>query len=506
MNAAHDRRPTLAWIAQRTRRAAPRCVDRSAELGAARAAGAARRGGRVAADVARRRRTLRAVHVRGDGAVAGVRGARVAHRLHRRGRLRAVRSARDARCALWDAGARAAVERGGLPCGLAARDTLRLEAGAAALRHATWTRTTTPLEAGLGWVVKLGRATSSARARSPRKRATRPARRLVGFEHGRAGRAASRRTACFADERRGRGDVTSGTKSPTLGLVHRPGLRDAASAAMPGTPLAVEMRGERATGARRRAALLSTAQAREGRDERSGRSALHEGARVAARSKAAVGRRRHHGLRAGLRSATWCSSSCRAVGDDADRGPDLRRRRDRTRRVSDLFAPVGGAGRRGERGAAPSSRSCVNQEPYGRRMDDPHRGRRRAPWTGLLDAAAYQAHVASEQQGERVHAAHAGRHRGDAGARSACASIDASVRARARAACASARGIDLRGGSARAGAARGDGRARGAEHGAARAPSSSARGAYPHRVPAVVEPRARCARSSRPRTRRTSPR
>lgn len=52
--------------------------------------------------------------------------------------------------ALWQA----LVEVGVSPCGLAARDTLRLEAGML-LYGQDMTETTTPLESGLGWVVKL---------------------------------------------------------------------------------------------------------------------------------------------------------------------------------------------------------------------------------------------------------------------------------------------------------------------------------------------------------------
>src|SRR5690606_16348461 len=42
------------------------------------------------------------------------------------------------------------------PCGLGARDTLRLEAGMALYGHELDIGTT-PLEAGLGWLVKLGK-------------------------------------------------------------------------------------------------------------------------------------------------------------------------------------------------------------------------------------------------------------------------------------------------------------------------------------------------------------
>ena len=47
-------------------------------------------------------------------------------------------------------------DRGLIPCGLAARNTLRLEAAFRLYGH-DMDETTTPLEAGLGWVVKLGK-------------------------------------------------------------------------------------------------------------------------------------------------------------------------------------------------------------------------------------------------------------------------------------------------------------------------------------------------------------
>ncbi len=56
----------------------------------------------------------------------------------------------EAAPAVWDA----LVDSGAVPAGLAARDSLRLEAGMTLYGHEI-DRTTTPYEAGLGWVVKL---------------------------------------------------------------------------------------------------------------------------------------------------------------------------------------------------------------------------------------------------------------------------------------------------------------------------------------------------------------
>ena len=63
-----------------------------------------------------------------------------------------------------------------IPCGLGARNTLRLEAGMCLYGHEI-DDTTTPLEAGLGWICKLDKgdflgATSLARKRRTAFRAS----------------------------------------------------------------------------------------------------------------------------------------------------------------------------------------------------------------------------------------------------------------------------------------------------------------------------------------------
>lgn len=79
--------------------------------------------------------------------------------------------------ALWEALTRA----GAVPCGLGARDTLRLEMGYP-LYGQEIDGTTTPLEAGLGWIVKLEKGapfTGDEALRLQRHRGVR--RKLVGF-------------------------------------------------------------------------------------------------------------------------------------------------------------------------------------------------------------------------------------------------------------------------------------------------------------------------------------
>ena len=103
---------------------------------------------------------------------------------------------------------------GVVPCGLGARDTLRLEA-AMALYGQDIDYNTTPLEAGLGWVVHLdtkgdfiGRQVLSQQKKSG------VSKRLVGLEM--AGRHIARHGYPVIFENEIVGEVTSGTLSPTL--------------------------------------------------------------------------------------------------------------------------------------------------------------------------------------------------------------------------------------------------------------------------------------------------
>jgi aminomethyltransferase len=133
------------------------------------------------------------------------------------------------------------LEQGVTPCGLGARDTLRLEA-ALALYGQDIDDTTTPLEAGLGWLVHLdekgdfiGRSVLEEQKQSgvPRK--------LVGLAM--EGRHIARHDYPVLHEGSPVGQVTSGTLSPTLNypiaLAYVP-----ASLAKVGQSLDVEVRGQ----------------------------------------------------------------------------------------------------------------------------------------------------------------------------------------------------------------------------------------------------------------------
>lgn len=72
-------------------------------------------------------------------------------------------------------------DTGLLPCGLAARNTLRLEAAYRLYGH-DMDETTTPLEAGLGWVVKIAKGDFIGRDALVRQKQEGLKRKLVGFE------------------------------------------------------------------------------------------------------------------------------------------------------------------------------------------------------------------------------------------------------------------------------------------------------------------------------------
>jgi aminomethyltransferase len=143
--------------------------------------------------------------------------------------------------ALWDALVAAMAPVDGLPCGLAARDTLRLEA-ALPLYGSDMDRSTTPLEAGLGWVVKLGKGPFIGREALAAQHDAGVPRRLAGIEMDDAGVPRHGYPVCVGD--RAVGQVTSGTKSPTLGtfigMAYVP--REHAEV---GTRLGVDVRGRR---------------------------------------------------------------------------------------------------------------------------------------------------------------------------------------------------------------------------------------------------------------------
>ncbi|NEO82302.1 glycine cleavage system aminomethyltransferase GcvT [Moorena sp. SIO4G3] len=101
------------------------------------------------------------------------------------------------------------------PCGLGARDTLRLEA-AMALYGQDIDDTTTPLEAGLGWLVHLdSKGDFIGRSVLEQQKATGIERKLVGIQM--QGRQIARHGYPVLADGEVVGVVTSGTLAPTLG-------------------------------------------------------------------------------------------------------------------------------------------------------------------------------------------------------------------------------------------------------------------------------------------------
>jgi aminomethyltransferase len=116
---------------------------------------------------------------------------------------------------IWNAIFRAGEEFGIKPIGLAARDTLRLEMGFC-LYGNDINDTTSPIEAGLGWITKFTEGNDFInRSYHQKIKEEGPAKRLRGFELIDKGIARQHYEICDAD---GSviGEVTSGTMSPSL--------------------------------------------------------------------------------------------------------------------------------------------------------------------------------------------------------------------------------------------------------------------------------------------------
>ncbi len=118
---------------------------------------------------------------------------------------------------LW----RALSASGAVPCGLGARDSLRTEAGYPLYGHEI-SETTTPVEAGLMWAVKLDKGDFVGRAAIAEAKARGPERKLMGIVMG--DRAIPRQGYTVAQNGSEVGVVTSGafsaTRSIALGMAY----------------------------------------------------------------------------------------------------------------------------------------------------------------------------------------------------------------------------------------------------------------------------------------------
>ena len=100
-----------------------------------------------------------------------------------------------------------------LPCGLAARNTLRLEAGMALYGHEI-DESTTLLEANLGWICKLNKGDFTGRDALVKQKESGITRRLIGFEMAERGIARDGQEVVINGARVGK--VTSGSPAPYL--------------------------------------------------------------------------------------------------------------------------------------------------------------------------------------------------------------------------------------------------------------------------------------------------
>jgi aminomethyltransferase len=135
---------------------------------------------------------------------------------------------------LWDA----LVDTGIVPAGLGARDTLRLEAGLPLHGHELG-QGITPLQAGLGWVVRFDKGDFRGRAPLEAERDRGVARRLRGMTT--EGRQPPREGAVVLRDGATVGTVTSGNFSPVLGHGIALGFLD--PKIVPGDEVEIEVRG-----------------------------------------------------------------------------------------------------------------------------------------------------------------------------------------------------------------------------------------------------------------------
>ena len=134
---------------------------------------------------------------------------------------------------IWNAIFDAGGPQGLKPIGLAARDTLRLEMGYA-LYGNDIDDTTSPLEAGLGWITKLGKADFVGKDILGKQKEEGIRRKLVGFEMVDKGIPRSHYEIADKDGNK-IGYVTSGTQSPSLGKAIGMGYVEMAHASLDST-------------------------------------------------------------------------------------------------------------------------------------------------------------------------------------------------------------------------------------------------------------------------------
>ena len=147
----------------------------------------------------------------------------------------------DAVVDLWRALLVAGKPHGLVPAGLGARDTLRLEAAYCLYDHEL-TEQINPLEAGLGWTVKLAKGDFIGHNVLARIKAEGVKRKLVGVEL--VERGVARGGYAIYDGERQIGILTSGAPSPTLNKNIGMGYVEIAHA-VPGKTVHIDIRGRK---------------------------------------------------------------------------------------------------------------------------------------------------------------------------------------------------------------------------------------------------------------------
>jgi glycine cleavage system T protein (aminomethyltransferase) len=142
---------------------------------------------------------------------------------------------------LWNDLLAAGKERGLLPVGLGARDTLRLEAGYCLYGHEL-DEQTNPLEASLGWTVKLNKDEFIGRDALLKVKEQGPKRKLIGIEM--IERGVCRGGYTLSEDDQHIGALTSGAPSPTLNKNIGMGYIEASHAVI-GKTVYVDIRGKR---------------------------------------------------------------------------------------------------------------------------------------------------------------------------------------------------------------------------------------------------------------------
>jgi len=131
------------------------------------------------------------------------------------------------------------VKRGAKPCGLGARDTLRLEASMPLYGHELGEEID-PFQAGLSWAVKMDKGDFRGKAALEKRQKDANLRRRIGLEM--TGKRIAREGAVIKVAGKEVGLVTSGTHSPTFGKPIAMGYVDPACQNV-GTSLIVDIRG-----------------------------------------------------------------------------------------------------------------------------------------------------------------------------------------------------------------------------------------------------------------------